>query len=170
MQRRRWQWHWSPGSGSGHVFFVEQPCSEPNDHDVHKIYDKEAQQPFAADVRIACLQSQDTPLLSIHDLDRSLKQQGGYAKVMWGDYSALPVSDAYAIVKISLERVGAYIRLRGNTDCRKAFVVDPEGDECIIVDTGAGTSCCGPNCKFFDEPTDPPAAFDGSKQFPASGI
>lgn len=37
--------------------------------------------PFAADVRVACLQSQTTPLLSIHDLDCSLKQPGGYAKV-----------------------------------------------------------------------------------------
>ena len=54
--------------------------------------------------------------------------------------------------------MGAYIRLRGNTDCRKAFIVDPEGDECIIVDTGAGISCCGPDCKFFDDPSDPPVS------------
>jgi hypothetical protein len=140
------------------VFFVERPRVDPDDSEVHVIYDEEDQQPFAADVRIACLQSQDTPLLSIHDLNRSLKQQGGYAKVAWGDYSTLKVSDGYAVVEIPLERVGAYIRLRGNTDCRKAFIVDPEGDECIIVDTGAGISCCGPDCKFFDDPSDPPAS------------
>ena len=75
-----------------------------------------------------------------------------------GDYSALTVSDGYAVVKIPLERVGAYIRLRGNTDCRTAFIVDPEGDECVIVDTGAGISCCGPDCRFFDDPSDPPAS------------
>ena len=108
----------APGGGSGHVFFVERPRVDPDDSEVHVIYDEEDQQPFAADVRIACLQSQDTPLLSIHDLDRSLKQQGGYAKVAWGDYSALTVSDGYAVVEIPLERVGAYIRLRGTTAAR----------------------------------------------------
>ena len=62
--------------------------------------------PFAADVRVACLQSQSTPLLSIHDLDRSLKQQGGYAKVQWGDSSSLTVCDGSVIVDIPLERAG----------------------------------------------------------------
>jgi hypothetical protein len=40
---------------------------------------------FAADVRLACLPRQGVPLLSVHDLDRSLKLVGGGAEVHWGD-------------------------------------------------------------------------------------
>ena len=64
--------------------------------------------------------------------------------------------DGFAVVDIPLERDGAYIRLRGNTDFMKTFVIDPEGAECVIIDTGAGVSCCGPDCAFFIEPTEPP--------------
>lgn len=39
----------------------------------------------------------------------------------------------------------------------KTVVIDPEGKVCIIVDTGAGVSCRGPDCAFFVEPAEPPS-------------
>jgi len=114
--------------------------------------------PFAADVRMACLPLQCTPLLSVHDLDRSLKLFGGFAEVHWGDESLLMVGDGNSYFEIPLCREGAYVLLRGDTDSQLAFRVDPDGSESIIIDTGAGISCCGPSCKFFSEPTEAPAA------------
>ena len=111
----------APGGGPGQAHFVG--ALFPTSGGAAAPEDLPA--PFAADVRVACLQSQSTPLLSIHDLDRSFKQQGGYAKVQWGDSSSLTVCDGSAVVDIPLERDGAYIRLRGNTDFMKTFVIDP---------------------------------------------
>ena len=100
--------------------------------------------PFAADIRIACLPLQCTPLLSVHDLDRSLKMFGGFAEVHWGDESLLMVSDGSSYFEVPLLREGAYVILRGDTDSQLAFRVDPDESESIIIDTGAGLSCCGP--------------------------
>jgi hypothetical protein len=112
---------------------------------------------FAADVRLACLPHQEVPLLSVHDLDRSLKSYGGYAEVHWGDESCLTVNNGYHSFHVPLDRDGAYIHLRGDTDCQQVFRVDPGGHEYVLIDTGAGISCCGPSCKFLSNPSDPPA-------------
>ena len=111
---------------------------------------------FAADVRLACLPRQGVPLLSVHDLDRSLKLVGGGAEVHWGDNSFLYASDGSNEVKVPLSRNGAYIELKGDTGCDKAFRVDANGKEVILVDTGAGISCCGPDCPFLVDVSDPP--------------
>ena len=76
--------------------------------------------------------------------------------MLWGDDSYLRIGNGADEVVIPLTRQGAYIELRGDTGADKAFRVDPDGKEVFIVDTGAGISCCGPNCAFLADPSDAP--------------
>ena len=111
---------------------------------------------FAVDIRMACLPRQGVPLLSVYDLDRALKTQGGYAEVYWGEHSGLYVGNGQYDLEVPLAREGADIEVRGDTGLDGAFRVDPNGAESVIVDTGAAISCCGPDCAFLKDTADAP--------------